>query len=75
LIFRAARSSDAHSGYHLPFHPLRIIFPIYGGGIYHSFHHMPQGFGSNFGGYRFWDWLMGTDAKYNQWLDKRSKVK
>ena len=57
---------DAHSGYNIPFHPLRLIWPIYGGAHFHDFHHSIQGRNGNFGGYRFWDWLMSTDAVYKK---------
>eukprot|EP01116_Phalansterium_solitarium_P006684 TRINITY_DN1902_c0_g1_i1.p1 TRINITY_DN1902_c0_g1~~TRINITY_DN1902_c0_g1_i1.p1 ORF type:complete len:307 (+),score=34.13 TRINITY_DN1902_c0_g1_i1:1275-2195(+) len=60
LVFRAMRSTDSHSGYNLPFHPLRLIGFIYGGPIYHDYHHMVKGLSCNFGGYKIWDWIMGT---------------
>ena len=25
------------------------------------------------GGYYFWDWLMGTDKTYKEWISKGSK--
>jgi 4-alpha-methyl-delta7-sterol-4alpha-methyl oxidase len=71
MSFRALRSTDAHSGYQLPFHPLRLLSPIYAGPIGHDFHHILAGRSSNFGGYKFWDWLMGTDKKYHIYLQKR----
>ena len=37
------RSTDAHSGYHLPFHPLRLFYPVYGGALAHGSCAMPQG--------------------------------
>jgi sterol desaturase/sphingolipid hydroxylase (fatty acid hydroxylase superfamily) len=62
LLFRELRSVDAHSGLHLPFHPLRLV-PFYGGARYHDRHHSLKGRQTNFGGYKVWDWLMGTLAK------------
>mgnify|MGYP001036968383 FL=1 len=67
LVFRELRSTDAHSGYALPFHPLRLLSPIYGGAEAHFYHHSVQGRKYNLGGYKFWDWLMGTDKGYAQW--------
>ncbi|KNC46738.1 C-4 methylsterol oxidase [Thecamonas trahens ATCC 50062] len=60
IVFRTMRGADAHSGYQLPFHPLRLLSPIYGGPAYHDHHHSIRGRQTNFGGYRFWDWLCGT---------------
>jgi sterol desaturase/sphingolipid hydroxylase (fatty acid hydroxylase superfamily) len=31
MLFRTMRGVDAHSDYDLPFHPLRLLSPIYGG--------------------------------------------
>jgi len=62
ISFRALRGSDAHSGYNLPFHPLRLLSPIYGGPVYHAFHHKLAGRSYNFGGYKIWDKLMNTSA-------------
>jgi len=62
LVFRVIRSTDAHSGYNLPYHPLRLIQFMYGGPVYHDLHHMVKGQPScNFGGYRIWDWLCNTE--------------
>jgi sterol desaturase/sphingolipid hydroxylase (fatty acid hydroxylase superfamily) len=60
MLFRTARGVDAHSDYNLPFHPLRLLSPIYGGPVMHSIHHCKATNDRNFGGYRFWDWLCGT---------------
>jgi sterol desaturase/sphingolipid hydroxylase (fatty acid hydroxylase superfamily) len=61
IIFRELRGADAHSGYDLPFHPLRILSPIYGGPRAHDMHHSVHGRGTNFGGYLFWDKVCGTE--------------
>eukprot|EP01114_Cavostelium_apophysatum_P021459 TRINITY_DN7494_c0_g1_i1.p1 TRINITY_DN7494_c0_g1~~TRINITY_DN7494_c0_g1_i1.p1 ORF type:complete len:283 (-),score=37.96 TRINITY_DN7494_c0_g1_i1:27-830(-) len=74
LTFRELRGTDAHSGYNLPFHPLRILSPIYGGPLAHDFHHQSYGRNSNFGGYKFWDWLMGTDQKYKLFMAKKQSA-
>jgi hypothetical protein len=37
MSFRIMRGADAHSNYYLPFHPLRLISPIYGGPLYHGY--------------------------------------
>jgi sterol desaturase/sphingolipid hydroxylase (fatty acid hydroxylase superfamily) len=60
MVFRGARGADAHSGYYLPFHPLRLLSPIYGGALDHDIHHQLRGRKSNYGGYKFWDWICGT---------------
>lgn len=59
LAFYEMRGTDAHSGYNLPFHPLRLISLIYGGPCMHDFHHKPYGRGQNFGGYK-----VSVDTKY-----------
>jgi len=75
LIFRELRGTDAHSGYNLPFHPLRLLNPIYGGPLAHDFHHQTYGRNSNFGGYKFWDWLMGTDQKFHEFMENQKHQK
>jgi len=37
------------------------LAPIYGGAAEHELHHNLKGMKSNFGSYKLWDWLMGTD--------------
>jgi len=71
ICFRGLRGTDAHSGYNLSFHPLRLLNPIYGGPVGHDFHHMLRGRQSNFGGYRFWDWFCGTDASFKRYLAEK----
>jgi len=70
ITFRELRGTDAHSGYKLPWHPLRIIDFIYWGPVGHDFHHQVQGRSSNLGGYKTWDWMMGTDKKFYEYLKK-----
>ncbi len=43
------------SRYNLPYHPLRLLDPIYGGAVYHDFHHMVRGRASNYGGYKVFE--------------------
>lgn len=62
IAFRELRSTDAHSGYNLPFHPLRALAPVYWGPVGHGAHHAVHGRATNFGGYKLWDWLCGTAA-------------
>jgi len=66
MTFREMRGTEAHSGYNLPFHPLRLLDSIYGGSKAHEYHHSVIGRSSNFGGYKLWDWLMGTDRVSNE---------
>lgn len=59
------QSTDAHCGYDLPF-PLSPWSAVRGLDCApaHDFHHSHNA--GNYGGYTvFWDWLMGTDLKYN----------
>jgi sterol desaturase/sphingolipid hydroxylase (fatty acid hydroxylase superfamily) len=69
IAFREMRGADAHSGYHLPFHPLRLISPIYKGPKYHDFHHSVKGRNTNFAGYFFWDSICGTIGNYEKNYD------
>ena len=69
ISFRATRGADAHSGFDLPFHPLRLL-PFYGGPRFHGFHHESRGRQANFGGYTIWDRLMGTDSKWHAVIAK-----
>jgi len=71
--FRGMRGADAHSGYDIPFHPLKLLGPLYWGPRRHDFHHALAGRNSNFGGYKLWDWLMGTDRKYYEFLQSQKK--
>jgi sterol desaturase/sphingolipid hydroxylase (fatty acid hydroxylase superfamily) len=73
MFFRSMRGTDAHSGYDLPFHPLRLLGFVYGGPVAHDLHHQPHGRNSMLGGYKLWDWLMGTDAKYKELLRAQQK--
>jgi len=71
ITFREMRSTDAHSGYNLPYHPLRLIGFVYGGPVGHDFHHQTYGRNSQFGGYKFWDWLMGTDKRFHEYQQQK----
>ncbi len=62
LIFRQIRSADAHSGYDLPWHPLKLLGKCYHGPRGHIRHHTLAGRKNNFGSYIWWDWVMGTLA-------------
>jgi len=70
IIYRAMRSSDSHCGYYIPWHPLRLIAFVYGGAKYHDFHHMFAGRNNNYGSYKVWDYLMGTDTKFREYYKK-----
>jgi len=72
ITFRGMRGSDAHSGYNLPFHPLRLLSSIYGGPLMHDFHHQIYGRSSNYGGYKLWDFIMGTDRKYHEYMQNKN---
>jgi len=61
LVYHAMRmheTSDAHSGYAFPW-SLWSYTGIHAGPRWHDFHHSNQV--GNFGGFRFWDTVMGTD--------------
>lgn len=60
VAFRQLRASDSHSGYDLPFHPLKFFRVVYGGPRFHMTHHTLYGRKTNYGAFRVWDILMGT---------------
>jgi sterol desaturase/sphingolipid hydroxylase (fatty acid hydroxylase superfamily) len=60
ITFRQMRTTDSHSGYDLPYHPLRLFRFIYGGARFHMEHHTLKGRRWNFGAFHLWDYLMGT---------------
>lgn len=62
IIYRQIRSSDEHSGYDLPWHPLKLLGNWYHGPRGHIHHHTLSGRKRNFGSYVLWDWIMGTSA-------------
>ena len=62
IVYRQIRSADEHSGYNLPWHPLKVLGNWYHGPQGHIRHHTLAGRKNNFGSYVWWDWLMGTLA-------------
>jgi sterol desaturase/sphingolipid hydroxylase (fatty acid hydroxylase superfamily) len=70
ILHKRTDSVDGHSGYNLPVNWLAFI--LKGGNSRHDFHHAK--IHSSYGGTLFWDWLMNTDALYNQ-QNAQSKIK
>jgi len=70
LAIRIWETVDAHSGYEFPWSPWSLIKAVQGGSARHDFHHSHNI--GNFGLLHIWDWLMGTDAAYNQWKLKKN---
>jgi methylsterol monooxygenase len=62
-LFREMRSTEAHSGYLLPWHMSHFLkFIGYMGAPMHDVHHRRKGMKTNFGSYVFWDLICGTYA-------------
>ncbi|KAJ3185772.1 C-4 sterol methyl oxidase [Gaertneriomyces sp. JEL0708] len=62
---RLFETVDVHCGYDFPW-SVHNWMPFWGGSDFHDYHHMA--FVSNFSSsFRWWDWMFGTDAKYNAW--------
>ena len=60
LAVRLIETTDVHSGYDLPFNPLKLI-PGYAGVRHHDFHH--RAFTANYSStFVWWDKWCGTDA-------------
>ncbi|KXS16075.1 hypothetical protein M427DRAFT_123004 [Gonapodya prolifera JEL478] len=68
ISVRIVQEIDAHSGYDFPW-SLRRFLPFVGGADFHDFHHM-NFLGNYSSTFRWWDWIFGTDASYNQWKAK-----
>jgi len=66
MVVRMWETLDAHAGYEFPLSPWRLLSPIMLGADGHDWHHSHNR--GNFGVFRFWDWLMGTDKEYKKWL-------
>jgi len=64
LTVRLVETFDIHSGYDIPYNPLKLI-PGYAGARHHDFHHAH--FNGNYAStFIWWDWLLGTDLAYNK---------
>lgn len=76
VAVRLLQTVDAHSGYDFPW-SLRHIIPFWAGADFHDHHH--KVFLGNYGSsFRYWDWICGTDRRYNAYVkakqDKAAKV-
>jgi methylsterol monooxygenase len=72
LIVRLIQTVDAHSGYDFPW-SLHNFVPFWAGADFHDHHHMV--FLGNYGSsFRVWDWLFGTDKRYNMWKLKQKQM-
>ena len=71
IIIRNIEAADGHSGYDLPWNPLRYL-PLYDGAVYHDFHHAK--FKGNYAGaLHYVDGFFGTHIK--QYLDYKKQSK
>eukprot|EP00042_Codosiga_hollandica_P024438 m.102833 g.102833 ORF g.102833 m.102833 type:complete len:269 (-) comp51551_c0_seq1:59-865(-) len=65
FVIRIWKTTDAHSGYELPFSPFNLEFSLINNSARHDYHHT-----ANKGSYgsflRVWDYVCGTDAAFNQ---------
>jgi sterol desaturase/sphingolipid hydroxylase (fatty acid hydroxylase superfamily) len=68
FLLRMWETVDAHSGYKFPFSPWALLTWIQGGSEPHDWHHSHGHKHGNFGMFRIWDHLCGTDKAYKQWL-------
>ncbi|EGR29078.1 sterol desaturase family protein, putative [Ichthyophthirius multifiliis] len=66
IIWRTYTTAEVHSGYEIPFSPVRV-FPLSGGSYFHNFHHSNNtgSFGSYF---TFWDNFMKTNKQFNNYM-------
>lgn len=69
LAIRIGEIVDTHSGYNFEWSPYSLL-PWQGGADRHDFHHSHND--GCYGSFTiFWDQLMGTDAAYNRYVEKR----
>ena len=66
ISFRLVQTLEAHSGFVYPFSPFRMLDPLLIGPKGHDFHHSHNR--GNYGIFKFWDWICGTDREYKEWL-------
>ncbi|WOO78729.1 Methylsterol monooxygenase [Vanrija pseudolonga] len=73
VTLRLFQAVDAHSGYDFPW-SLRHFLPFWAGADHHDFHHMAfvNCFSTSF---RWWDYSLGTDAKYHAYKERMAKAK
>lgn len=64
FALRLHETVDAHCGFDLPYSPWRYL-PGHGGAGRHDWHHSHQV--GCYGGFRFWDWVCGTDVAWKKW--------
>eukprot|EP01122_Echinamoeba_exundans_P008023 TRINITY_DN257_c0_g2_i1.p1 TRINITY_DN257_c0_g2~~TRINITY_DN257_c0_g2_i1.p1 ORF type:complete len:274 (-),score=48.50 TRINITY_DN257_c0_g2_i1:1114-1935(-) len=62
LFIRILETVDAHSGYDFPWSPFKLPFLL--GPKAHDWHHSHNR--GVFGVFKFWDWIMGTDAEFKK---------
>jgi len=67
LFLRMYETIDSHSGFRFPWSPWQWI--PFGGADFHDYHHSVNI--GNYGMLRFWDWAMGTDARFKEWAKKK----
>jgi methylsterol monooxygenase len=70
IITRLFQTVSAHSGYDFPW-SLRHFFPLWAGADFHDHHHMVF-LGNYSSTFRHWDWLFGTDKRYNTWKARKA---
>lgn len=71
IIIRQLEAADGHTGYDLPYNPMKLI-PFYHGATYHDFHHAR--FKGNYSGFlSYLDGLMGKThvPSYLEYADNR----
>lgn len=70
MMVRLLETVEVHSGYDFPYlNPLHLI-PGYAGTRFHDFHHM--NFNGNYAStFLWWDWLLGTDRQYRDYIKNK----
>ncbi|RXK42503.1 methylsterol monooxygenase [Tremella mesenterica] len=73
VTLRLFQAVDAHSGYDFPW-SLRHFLPFWAGADHHDYHH--QAFTNCYStSFRWWDYMLGTDAKYHAYRSRIAAAK
>ncbi|KAL9646323.1 hypothetical protein ABK040_014476 [Willaertia magna] len=68
MTIRQIEAMDCHTGFDFPW-SLHNIIPFYCGAVHHDHHH--KTYNGNFAStFTWWDYYMGTDKAYRDWLKK-----
>eukprot|EP00045_Choanoeca_perplexa_P003762 m.33273 g.33273 ORF g.33273 m.33273 type:complete len:268 (+) comp12216_c0_seq3:255-1058(+) len=74
FVLRVWEATDSHSGYAFEWSPWNLLQRVQGGAARHDYHHS-HNIGSYGSFFKFWDWIMGTDQQFNEFMAKQQASK